>query len=94
MMGSHEMYVRAYSIIQGDCIQSIIGLCDICRCCKGRIVSVLEGGYNLRGGLVSAFARSVASHVRALADGSKRQWDPADSEVRAVCLGFRVISRV
>ncbi|GAX86085.1 hypothetical protein CEUSTIGMA_g13498.t1 [Chlamydomonas eustigma] len=48
--------------------------------CKGRIVSVLEGGYNLRGGLVSAFARSVAAHVRALADGSKRLWDPSDSE--------------
>ncbi|GAX85628.1 hypothetical protein CEUSTIGMA_g13043.t1 [Chlamydomonas eustigma] len=50
------------------------------RFCKGRIVSVLEGGYNLRGGLVSAFARSVAAHVRALADGSKRLWDPSDSE--------------
>lgn len=31
------------------------------RCCKGRVVSVLEGGYNLRGEHCSAFARSVAS---------------------------------
>lgn len=40
--------------------------------CPGRIVSVLEGGYNLHGGLVSAFARSVAAHVRALADPHKQ----------------------
>jgi acetoin utilization deacetylase AcuC-like enzyme len=33
------------------------------RHCKGRIVSCLEGGYSL-----SSLARSVASHVRALAD--------------------------
>jgi hypothetical protein len=31
-------------------------------------VSVLEGGYNLRGGIVSAFSRSVAAHVRAMAE--------------------------
>ena len=37
-------------------------------CCGGRIVSVLEGGYRLNGGLVSAFARSVAAHVRALGE--------------------------
>ena len=36
------------------------------RCCQGRIVSVLEGGYRIQGGLVSAFARSVAAHVDAL----------------------------
>lgn len=45
------------------------------------MVSVLEGGYNLRGGLVSAFARSVAAHVRALADGNQHAWDPHDPEV-------------
>jgi acetoin utilization deacetylase AcuC-like enzyme len=33
------------------------------RHCKGRIVSCLEGGYSL-----SSLARSVAAHVRALAD--------------------------
>merc|ERR1712194_837091 len=43
-------------------------------CCKGRIVSVLEGGYKIHGGIVSPFARSVASHVRALVDaGSTRE---------------------
>ena len=40
------------------------------RCCQGRIVSVLEGGYRIRGGLVSAFARSVAAHVAGLNSGS------------------------
>lgn len=33
------------------------------------MVSVLEGGYRIQGGIVSAFARSVAGHVRALVDG-------------------------
>ncbi|GBG00204.1 hypothetical protein Rsub_12985 [Raphidocelis subcapitata] len=49
------------------------------RCCGGRIVSVLEGGYNLRGGIVSAFARSVASHVRALADPHGQAYDGAEA---------------
>jgi len=40
-------------------------------CCNGRIVSVLEGGYKIHGGIVSPFARSVASHVRALEDGGR-----------------------
>ena len=52
------------------------------RCCSGRLVSVLEGGYNLRGGIVSAFARSVAAHVRALAD--------PHSQVCAECAYARV----
>jgi acetoin utilization deacetylase AcuC-like enzyme len=37
-------------------------------CCHGRLISVLEGGYNICGGLVSPFARSVHAHVRALND--------------------------
>uniref|UniRef100_A0A7S1B8M9 Histone deacetylase domain-containing protein n=2 Tax=Corethron hystrix TaxID=216773 RepID=A0A7S1B8M9_9STRA len=51
-------------------------------CCHGRIVSVLEGGYKIHGGIVSPFARSVGSHVRALLDGgtSREQWDPQDLE--------------
>lgn len=51
-------------------------------CCNGRIVSVLEGGYKIHGGIVSPFARSVASHVRALVDGGKSRelYDPADGE--------------
>lgn len=38
------------------------------RVCGGRIVSVLEGGYRIQGEAVSAFARSVAAHVHALAE--------------------------
>jgi len=51
-------------------------------CCNGRIVSVLEGGYKIHGGIVSPFARSVASHVRALVDGgkSRAQFDLQDCE--------------
>lgn len=37
-------------------------------CCEGRLVSVLEGGYRIQGMCVSAFARSVAEHVRVLAE--------------------------
>lgn len=33
---------------------------------KGRLISVLEGGYNIRLGHVSPLAQSVAAHVRAL----------------------------
>ena len=46
--------------------------------CKGRIVSALEGGYRVQGGVVSAFARSVASHVRALSGPSRAEWSWAD----------------
>mmetsp|Transcript_25357 Transcript_25357/g.59349 ORF Transcript_25357/g.59349 Transcript_25357/m.59349 type:complete len:1036 (+) Transcript_25357:173-3280(+) len=51
-------------------------------CCNGRIVSVLEGGYKIHGGIISPFARSVASHVRALVDGgrSRELYDPQDCE--------------
>lgn len=51
-------------------------------CCNGRVVSVLEGGYKIHGGIVSPFARSVASHVRALADGgrSRELFDTKDGE--------------
>eukprot|EP00934_Nitzschia_sp_Nitz4_P003996 Nitzschia sp. Nitz4//scaffold303_size22340//5713//8899//NITZ4_008566-RA/size22340-snap-gene-0.23-mRNA-1//-1//CDS//3329547054//3986//frame0 len=51
-------------------------------CCNGRIVSVLEGGYKVHGGIVSPFARSAASHVRALVDGgrSRELYDRQDCE--------------
>eukprot|EP00887_Chlorella_sp_A99_P002366 scaffold10.g2366.t1 len=49
------------------------------RCCNGRIVSVLEGGYRIQGALVSAFARSVAAHVRALAEPNNQVWDPQEA---------------
>ena len=38
--------------------------------CDGRIVSVLEGGYELHAEVCSAFAKSVKSHVSALAHGA------------------------
>lgn len=51
-------------------------------CCNGRIVSVLEGGYKIHGGVISPFARSVASHVRGLVDGSRSRelYDPSDGD--------------
>jgi acetoin utilization deacetylase AcuC-like enzyme len=41
--------------------------------CQGRIVSVLEGGYQLAGEFTSAFAKSVFAHVHSLALGGKSQ---------------------
>jgi acetoin utilization deacetylase AcuC-like enzyme/ankyrin repeat protein len=51
-------------------------------CCNGRVISVLEGGYKIHGGIVSPFARSVASHVRALVDGgrSRELYDAEDCQ--------------
>lgn len=36
------------------------------QCCQGRIVSVLEGGYNTNAGPISPLAQSIQFHVRAL----------------------------
>ncbi|CAD7955327.1 unnamed protein product [Amoebophrya sp. A120] len=41
-------------------------MCIANSCSKGRVVSVLEGGYNTRAGYLSPFARSVRQHVRVL----------------------------
>ena len=49
------------------------------RCCGGRVVSVLEGGYKIQGKVVSAFARSVAAHVRAMAEANGQEWDARDA---------------
>lgn len=35
-------------------------------CCSGRLVSVLEGGYNTITGPISPLAQSIQMHVRAL----------------------------
>eukprot|EP01023_Acetabularia_acetabulum_P012426 TRINITY_DN15823_c0_g3_i1.p1 TRINITY_DN15823_c0_g3~~TRINITY_DN15823_c0_g3_i1.p1 ORF type:complete len:771 (-),score=136.14 TRINITY_DN15823_c0_g3_i1:445-2460(-) len=51
------------------------------RCCLGRVVSVLEGGYAIQGGAVSAFARSVQIHVQTLAAGSNKKWNPEEAEI-------------
>uniref|UniRef100_A0A7S3UAV6 Histone deacetylase domain-containing protein n=1 Tax=Picocystis salinarum TaxID=88271 RepID=A0A7S3UAV6_9CHLO len=50
------------------------------RCCEGRVISVLEGGYKIGSRFVSAFARSVATHVRALGNASNASWDPLDAK--------------
>ena len=44
--------------------------------CNGRIVSALEGGYRIQGGIVSAFSRSVAAHVRALNEVNNKVRSP------------------
>ncbi|KAG3156032.1 hypothetical protein PC128_g21968 [Phytophthora cactorum] len=44
-------------------------------CCDGRLISVLEGGYNFHGRMVSPFARSVAAHTRALINPAQEPWD-------------------
>jgi len=51
------------------------------RCCKGRLVSVLEGGYNTNLGPISPLAQSVAFHVRALLNTSTSSLNPAYFEL-------------
>ena len=64
-------------------------------CCEGRVISVLEGGYRTKGGLVSALAQSVAAHVRALMMSNRQNYaDPAscllEDEERRMRLKRRV----
>ena len=47
---------------------------------EGRIVSVLEGGYRIQGGIVSPFARSVAAHVRALGQANMKKWNSQEAK--------------
>jgi acetoin utilization deacetylase AcuC-like enzyme/ankyrin repeat protein len=52
-------------------------------CCDGRlgkryVVSVLEGGYKIKGGIISAFAQSVVGHVRALLNATKECYSVTD----------------
>ena len=62
--------------------------------CNGRVVSVLEGGYNVSSGLVSSFAQSAFFHARFLnssinvfqysdanLSGMKRNYDMNDDEI-------------
>eukprot|EP00238_Polyblepharides_amylifera_P000660 CAMPEP_0196572032 /NCGR_PEP_ID=MMETSP1081-20130531/2154_1 /TAXON_ID=36882 /ORGANISM="Pyramimonas amylifera, Strain CCMP720" /LENGTH=829 /DNA_ID=CAMNT_0041889213 /DNA_START=35 /DNA_END=2524 /DNA_ORIENTATION=+ len=55
------------------------------KCCSGRIVSVLEGGYRIQGGVVSAFSRSVLAHVATLSQSTQQVWssDVAEKEMFA-----------
>ena len=59
--------------------------------CEGRVISVLEGGYNVLGGGSSPFALSVRSHVEGLTrnfygKGEKERWE---REVRERRRGVR-----
>ena len=47
---------------------------------KGRVISVLEGGYRIQGGPVSAFGRSVAAHVRTLFQPNAEKYDAEKSK--------------
>ena len=50
--------------------------------CKGRIVSVLEGGYNTKAGWLSPLAQCVASHVRALSSSWACKWTEPVEEIQ------------
>eukprot|EP00596_Hydrurales_sp_CCMP1899_P003639 CAMPEP_0119048606 /NCGR_PEP_ID=MMETSP1177-20130426/59890_1 /TAXON_ID=2985 /ORGANISM="Ochromonas sp, Strain CCMP1899" /LENGTH=826 /DNA_ID=CAMNT_0007024745 /DNA_START=66 /DNA_END=2546 /DNA_ORIENTATION=+ len=45
-------------------------------CCEGRVVSALEGGYQIGGEFSSAFAKSVKIHVASLIKGGKSTCAP------------------
>lgn len=51
------------------------------RCCNGRIVSALEGGYRTHGENTSVFARSVAAHVTALMEQNPQEWNEHEANV-------------
>jgi len=54
------------------------------KCCDGRVVSVLEGGYRIQGKVVSPFARSVCEHVAALVETSPYEiYDEAEAKKEA-----------
>ncbi len=42
--------------------------------CDGRVISVLEGGYNTRGGVLSPLAQSVCFHLEELRSRSKQKY--------------------
>ena len=48
--------------------------------CGGRIISVLEGGYNVLGGCASPLAQSVLAHVEALCSHTYEECNPAQWE--------------
>ena len=50
------------------------------RYCKGRVISVLEGGYNINTGVVSSFAQSVMTHVKFLNIGLNKNFDISADE--------------
>ena len=46
------------------------------RVCQGRVISVLEGGYNVLGGCASPLAQSVLAHVESLCSHRYEDCDP------------------
>ena len=51
--------------------------------CEGRIVSVLEGGYNTAGGLMSGLVQSVSFHTAELRSRSKERYkEPTAEELK------------
>ena len=48
--------------------------------CGGRVISVLEGGYNVLGGCASPLAQSVLAHVEALCSHTYEECNPAQWE--------------
>jgi len=70
------------------------------KCCNGRVVSALEGGYRVQGGPLSPFARSVAAHVAELASPTRSEWSDEmaaaerEHEARLLTLKRRMHHRV
>ena len=63
--GHHRDSLANLNLVEADYAWVTRSLVEIAkRCCGGRVVSVLEGGYDLDG-----LARSVAAHVQALMEG-------------------------
>ncbi|CAE7453122.1 hdaC [Symbiodinium pilosum] len=56
------------------------------RCCQGRVISVLEGGYNTRAEALSPFAAAVSAHVRTLMYTSQN-YTFLDYEVELATIG-------
>lgn len=56
------------------------------KCCDGWIVSVLEGGYNTKGGPLSPLAESVAAHVRTLNYAPRASNPPPHRDTRGATL--------
>ena len=50
--------------------------------CEGRVVSVLEGGYNINSGVVSSFAQSVFTHVKFLNIGLRKNEESENSKIK------------
>ncbi|RHY93844.1 hypothetical protein DYB37_005803 [Aphanomyces astaci] len=65
--------------------QSVVKVAN--KVCNGRVISVLEGGYNFHGRIASPFCRSVAAHARALVAGSQttEPWNEVAMAHEAAC---------